>query len=179
MRRRASISRRAAGAAGRGRPRSRRQGSGNAHVSARRIAALDIGLSAIGMPNRPPLPQPDRKQSTASRRRHGDRIETISPFAGDIITMLIFPERRRARRVARRNREACGNQPAMARPLTSREAEVFAMLANGASIREISDAFDIAERSARAHIQMIVEKLGVDDGAQAAAVALREGIVKQ
>jgi DNA-binding NarL/FixJ family response regulator len=67
----------------------------------------------------------------------------------------------------------------MAKPLTSREAEVFAMLANGASIRETSDAFDIAERSARAHIQMIVEKLGVDDSAQATAVALREGIIRQ
>jgi DNA-binding NarL/FixJ family response regulator len=67
----------------------------------------------------------------------------------------------------------------MAKPLTSREMEVLAMLAKGSSIREIGDAFDIAERSARAHIQMIAEKLGVNDNAQAVEVALREGIIKR
>jgi DNA-binding NarL/FixJ family response regulator len=74
---------------------------------------------------------------------------------------------------------ACGSQSVMARPLTSREMEVLEMLANGSSIREIGDAFDITERSARAHVQMIAEKLGVNDSAQVVAVALREGIIRR
>jgi DNA-binding NarL/FixJ family response regulator len=67
----------------------------------------------------------------------------------------------------------------MAKPLTSREMEVLAMLAKGSSIREIGDAFDIAERSARAHIQMIVEKLGANDSAHAVGLALCEGIIRR
>jgi DNA-binding NarL/FixJ family response regulator len=62
----------------------------------------------------------------------------------------------------------------MARPLTSREMDVLAMLARGSAIREVADAFDIAERSVRAHIQMVVDKLGVNDTEQ---VVLRDRIV--
>ena len=75
------------------------------------------------------------------------------------------------------NRGTRGSQPAMAEPLTSREMQVLAMLAKGSSVREICDAFDITERSARAHIQMIVEKLGAHDGAEAVAIGLRDGII--
>ena len=56
-----------------------------------------------------------------------------------------------------------GNRPATVNPLTAREMELLAMLARGSPMRAICDAFDITERSARAHIQMIVEKLGVKD----------------
>ena len=65
----------------------------------------------------------------------------------------------------------------MAKSLNSREVEVLALRARGSSVREISDALDIAERSVRAHIQMIVEKLGVSDEAQATAAAVRDGII--
>jgi site-specific DNA-methyltransferase (adenine-specific) len=37
------------------------------------------------MPKLPPLPQPERKQATARRRKVGDQIEMLLPFAGDII----------------------------------------------------------------------------------------------
>jgi DNA-binding NarL/FixJ family response regulator len=66
----------------------------------------------------------------------------------------------------------------MVQPLTSREVEILAMLAKGSSIHEIADAFDITERSVRAHIQMIVEKLEVNDSAQAVVVATRAGIIR-
>jgi DNA-binding NarL/FixJ family response regulator len=65
----------------------------------------------------------------------------------------------------------------MANVLTSREVEILAMLARGKTIGEIADAFDLAERSVRAHLQMIIEKLGVGDQRQAVAVALRDGII--
>ena len=65
----------------------------------------------------------------------------------------------------------------MSKPLTAREAEVLALLAKGESVRAIADTFDIAERSARAHIQMVSEKLGANDAAQAVAIALRAGLI--
>jgi DNA-binding CsgD family transcriptional regulator len=64
---------------------------------------------------------------------------------------------------------------AMVRPLTSRETEILDLSAKGKSVRDIVDAFDISERAARAHLQMIAEKLGVTDCTQAVAAALREG----
>jgi DNA-binding NarL/FixJ family response regulator len=54
------------------------------------------------------------------------------------------------------------HQTAMSKPLTARETEVLALLAKGESVRVIADAFDIAERSAQAHIQMVSEKLGAN-----------------
>jgi DNA-binding NarL/FixJ family response regulator len=67
----------------------------------------------------------------------------------------------------------------MATPLTSRETQVLALLAEGKSTDAIADAFGIAERTARAHLQMIVAKLGASDGAQAVAIALRAGLIKR
>jgi site-specific DNA-methyltransferase (adenine-specific) len=37
------------------------------------------------MPKLPPLPQPDRMQSTARKRKDGDQLELLLPFAGDVI----------------------------------------------------------------------------------------------
>jgi DNA-binding NarL/FixJ family response regulator len=65
------------------------------------------------------------------------------------------------------------HQTAMSKPLTARETEVLALLAKGETVRAIADAFDIAERSAQAHIQMVSEKLGANDAAHAVAIALR------
>jgi DNA-binding NarL/FixJ family response regulator len=67
----------------------------------------------------------------------------------------------------------------MAKPLTSRETEVLVMLARGSLVREIADAFEITERSAREHIQMIVEKLGVNNRVEATTVALRDGLIRR
>ena len=75
------------------------------------------------------------------------------------------------------NGALCGNQPALAKPLTSRELDVVAMPARRLSVHEISDALNLAERSVRAHVQMIVEKLGVSDAVQAVAVAVRDGFI--
>lgn len=37
------------------------------------------------MPKLPPLPQPERLQSTSRKRKDGDQIEMMLPFAGDLI----------------------------------------------------------------------------------------------
>jgi len=66
----------------------------------------------------------------------------------------------------------------MATPLTSRETEVLLMLARGSLVSEIADVLEITERSVEAHIQMIVEKLGVKNRVEATEVALRDGLIR-
>ena len=79
----------------------------------------------------------------------------------------------------RRNERGCDLRQsfAMATSLTPREMDVLGMLAQGKSVRQIADALDITERSARAHMQRIVEALAVSDSAEAVAAALRAGLI--
>ena len=52
------------------------------------------------------------------------------------------------------------------------------MLARGSLVSEIADVLEITERSVEAHIQMIVEKLGVKNRVEATEVALRDGLIR-
>ncbi|HEX4466884.1 MAG TPA: AAA family ATPase, partial [Solirubrobacteraceae bacterium] len=74
--------------------------------------------------------------------------------------------------------------PADARPvaenpfeLTSREQEVLALLARGATNREIGAELYMAEKTASVHVSRILGKLGVRSRTQAAAVATRAGLL--
>jgi DNA-binding CsgD family transcriptional regulator len=59
--------------------------------------------------------------------------------------------------------------------LTAREAEILEALTHGARNSEIAERFDIAERTVKAHLARIYEKLGVDSRAAAIAIVLRTG----
>jgi DNA-binding CsgD family transcriptional regulator len=61
--------------------------------------------------------------------------------------------------------------------LTPREREVLALLASGAAQAEIADRLVISSRTVAAHIDHILQKLGVHSRAQAVAVAYREGLL--
>jgi DNA-binding NarL/FixJ family response regulator len=61
--------------------------------------------------------------------------------------------------------------------LTPREHEVLALLANGACQAEIAEELVISSRTVAAHIDHILQKLGVHSRAQAVTVAYREGLV--
>jgi two-component system nitrate/nitrite response regulator NarL len=61
--------------------------------------------------------------------------------------------------------------------LTPREREVLALLAKGATSDEIATALSVSRHTVRTHIQSILEKLNVHSRLQAAAVALREGLL--
>ena len=66
--------------------------------------------------------------------------------------------------------------PAAASPLTAREREVLAEIAQGRSNREIARALSLAEKTVKTHVSNVLMKLGVADRTQAALFAVRHGL---
>jgi DNA-binding NarL/FixJ family response regulator len=62
-------------------------------------------------------------------------------------------------------------------PLTPREMVVLRMLSDGLGHVEIAERLDISERTARAHVAAIREKLGAANAAQAIAKAFARGLL--
>lgn len=62
-------------------------------------------------------------------------------------------------------------------PLTPREMAVLRMLSDGLGHVEIAERLEISERTARAHVAAIRDKLGATNAAQAIAKAFARGIL--
>ena len=62
--------------------------------------------------------------------------------------------------------------------LTEREQEVLEAVAHGERSKEIAAQLGISERTVKAHLASIYDKLGVDSRAAAIAVAAQKGILK-
>ncbi|GAB4542024.1 MAG: response regulator transcription factor [Anaerolineae bacterium] len=58
-------------------------------------------------------------------------------------------------------------------PLTSREQDVFQLLAKGASNRQIAETLMITENTVKTHVRNILEKLGLHSRSEVAAYARR------
>jgi DNA-binding NarL/FixJ family response regulator len=61
--------------------------------------------------------------------------------------------------------------------LTPREQQVLALIAGGRSNKRIALELGISEKTVKAHVGRVLEKLGVADRTQAALMAVREGLV--
>jgi NarL family two-component system response regulator YdfI len=61
--------------------------------------------------------------------------------------------------------------------LTDREREVLAAVARGERNKEIARRLGIAERTVKAHLDSVYNKLGVDSRAAAIAIALQKGLL--
>jgi NarL family two-component system response regulator YdfI len=61
--------------------------------------------------------------------------------------------------------------------LTDRELEVLASVARGERSKEIASHLGISERTVKAHLASIYNKLGVDSRAAAIAVAAEKGLL--
>ncbi len=68
-------------------------------------------------------------------------------------------------------------RPVAAGSLSEREQEVLALLAEGASNKEIAMRLQITERTVKAHVTSILNKVGVNSRTEAVAVALRQGLL--
>jgi PAS domain S-box-containing protein len=63
-------------------------------------------------------------------------------------------------------------------PLTSREVQVLALVAEGHSTKEIAALLGISYKTADSHRSRIMEKLGVHETASLVRYAIRQGIVR-
>jgi NarL family two-component system response regulator LiaR len=72
--------------------------------------------------------------------------------------------------------QAPGSDPG--EQLTPREREVLALIAQGRPNKLIARELEISEKTVKAHVGRVLEKLGVSDRTQAALYAVRTGIVR-
>ena len=63
--------------------------------------------------------------------------------------------------------------------LTEREMEVLTAVAKGERSKEVAYQLGISERTVKAHLASIYEKLGVDSRAGAISVAMQKGLLKK
>jgi DNA-binding NarL/FixJ family response regulator len=64
---------------------------------------------------------------------------------------------------------------AVTEPLTPREREVLGRVAEGLANKEIAARLGISEKTVKAHVTRVLDKLGVQSRTQAALVAVRSG----
>ena len=62
--------------------------------------------------------------------------------------------------------------------ITPREREILVLIAQGRANKEIAATLDVSEDTVKRHVSHILDKLEVNDRAQATAEAIRRGIVK-
>ncbi len=62
--------------------------------------------------------------------------------------------------------------------LTQREKEIFKMLADELSTKEISKALGISEKTTRNHISNVIGKLGVQSRTQAILILVKNGMIQ-
>ncbi len=84
----------------------------------------------------------------------------------------VFPQRQNGR-----NRERSGAE-LLADQLTTREVEVLQLLAEGATSAQMAEKLDVSPNTVRTHVQGILSKLQVHSRLEAAAFAVRHGLVK-
>jgi DNA-binding NarL/FixJ family response regulator len=68
-----------------------------------------------------------------------------------------------------------GQVPTEAQPLTDREREVLALVAEGFSNKLIGDRLNISERTVKSHLTYIMTKLRASDRTHAVVTAVRLG----
>ena len=61
--------------------------------------------------------------------------------------------------------------------LTPREVEVLRLVADGRTGRQIAEILGVTVRTAHAHTESIIAKLGASNRTHAVAIAIRDGIV--
>jgi DNA-binding NarL/FixJ family response regulator len=62
--------------------------------------------------------------------------------------------------------------------LTERQREVLVLVVAGLSNQQIADKLVISHSTARTHVSTIYARLGVANRAEAAALAMRQGLLK-
>ena len=70
-----------------------------------------------------------------------------------------------------------GPQPVTPNTLSKREEQVLTLLAQGATNKEVALQLSISERTVKAHVTSIFNKLGASSRAETVSIALRSGLL--
>lgn len=62
--------------------------------------------------------------------------------------------------------------------LTSRENEIFNMLASNKTTKDIANKLGISEKTVRNHVSNVIGKLGVESRTQAIIILVKNGIIR-
>jgi two-component system nitrate/nitrite response regulator NarL len=106
--------------------------------------------------------------------RNGARDRLPLMLAAAAEGLIVLDEELKARLVGSR-RMALDGLPL--EPLTARERQVLTLLAEGRSNRDIALALGIAERTAKFHVNAILEKLDAEGRTEAVVRAARLGLI--
>ena len=112
---------------------------------------------------------------TASPEQLIEAVRVLA--AGDALLSPAVTRRVIARFGAADDGQATASDPALAE-LTEREAEVYALLAEGLSNAEIAGRLFVGDATVKTHVSNILLKLGVRDRVQAVVHAYRTGFAR-
>lgn len=111
----------------------------------------------------------DERIHQIRRLRHGDRLAVGS-------SKILFEDPRQALEDTTQVAEAAVFAAAA---FTQRQIQVLRLMARGLSNKEIGARLYVSERTAKAYVSSVFEKLGVNKRAAAVAEALRLGLIDQ
>lgn len=137
--------------------------------AARLFAAAAATRAALGDPLRPSVQVRHDHFVAAARAALGEERFAAASAHGQAMT---------TDQAATEAREelGAGNRPTAARALSPREVEVVRLVARGAADKEIAAALGIGHRTVTTHLSHVYAKLGVENRAEAAALAVRLGL---
>src|SRR5690348_5634773 len=122
------------------------------------LRILHSGVRGILVRDAPP------HEITAALQAASDGLAVVSP---EVLEMLFPPT----------GGPAEDEEPLPAESLTARESEVLALLAAGASNKEIGARLHVSEHTVKAHVSTILSKLGAATRAEAVARGYRQGLI--
>ena len=149
---------------------------GQAERAARLFAAADNFRQTRGYPRRALDQRRSAEQIADARTALGDAVFESASAEGRRMTLeeaVDYALAAEPEKTADRGRPP---KAADGDPLTAREREVAALVARGRTNREIATALVVSERTADAHVQNILNKLGFSSRAQIAAWAVERGL---
>jgi DNA-binding NarL/FixJ family response regulator len=142
---------------------------------ARLLGAVDGLLDAAGVHLEPAEHAEFERIATLVRAQLGERAFAAARDGGRTMTSDDAAAEALALAAPAGPSDAAGQPGVADTPLTGREREVAALIAQGLSNREIAARLVIAERTAEGHVQSILNKLGFNSRAQIAAWAVEHG----
>ncbi|MFE6734847.1 response regulator [Microbacterium sp. NPDC057650] len=136
--------------------------------------ALDAGASGFLLKNA----GPEELLTAVRALAAGDGMlapevtrRVLTRFSSPPSPRVLSEERRDERRTAR-----AVDTSILAEPLTDREAEVLALMADARSNGEIATELYIGEATVKTHVSRVLQKLGARDRVQAVVLAHRHGL---